>query len=64
MNTQIKRTRIDREECCTDYGQFRRKGLALYEDTDRLVSVRADIPDTWFTIPAHTATEHGYVRRP
>jgi hypothetical protein len=57
----MKLTSLDSESVQTDYGQFRRKGKAFHRVTGKLVSVRADIADTWFSIPATTATEHGYL---
>lgn len=54
-------TCIEGESLCSDYGQFRRKGLVRHEKTRELVRVRADIPDTWFSIPATTESEHGFV---
>jgi hypothetical protein len=32
-----------------------------HETTGELVRVRLDIPDTWFSIPATTKNEHGFV---
>lgn len=49
------------EDVQTDYGQFRRKGKVFHKNTGKLVSVRADIADTYFSIPAVTATEHGFI---
>ncbi len=54
-------TWIEGEMMCTDYGQFRRRGLVRHSVSGELVRVRCDIPDTYFSIPATTATEHGYV---
>jgi len=45
----------------TDYGQFRRRGLVRHSVTKKLVRVRADVPDTVFSIPATTAEEHGFL---
>ena len=55
------KTHLMSEDVQTDYGQFRRKGKAFHRNTGKLVSVRADIADTWFSIPATTATEHGFI---
>ena len=54
-------TWIESEMIQTDYGQFRRRGLVRHEKTEQLVRVRADIADTYFSIPATTDREHGYV---
>jgi hypothetical protein len=54
-------TCIESEELCTDYGKFERKGEVRHKVSHELVLVRADLPDTWFSIPATTTTEHGYV---
>ena len=55
------KTWIEGEMWCTDYGQFRRRGLVRHSVTKELVKVRCDVPDTYFSIPATTDTEHGYV---
>ena len=57
----MTKTSLEPEECCTDYGQFRRKAVAFHEKTGELVNCRADIPDTFFSIPATTKTETGYL---
>ena len=54
-------TCLESETLCSDYGQFARRGLVRHEKTRELVRVRADIPDTWFSIPATTKNEHGFV---
>lgn len=54
-------TCLESESLCSDYGQFHRKGLVRHEKTRELVRVRADIPDTWFSIPATTESEHGFI---
>lgn len=54
-------TWLEGEMWCTDYGQFRRRGLVRHSGTKELVRVRADVADTFFSIPATTDTEHGYV---
>ena len=56
-----KGTWIEAEEACTDYGQFKRRARAIHEKTNELVDCRADIPDTYFSIPATTKTEHGFI---
>jgi len=56
-----KGTWIDPEEVCSDIGQFRRKGEARHEDTGELVRIRASTPDTFFSIPATTDKQHGFV---
>ena len=55
------RTWIEVEEMCRDYGQFRRRGLVIHSKTLELVQVRMDISNTFFSIPATTEKEHGYV---
>lgn len=55
------KTHLMPEDVQNDYGQFRRKGKVFHRDTGKLVSVCADIADTWFSIPATTANEHGFV---
>lgn len=55
------KTYIMPEDVQTNYGQFRRKGKVFHRDTAKLISVRADIADTWFSIPATSKTEHGFV---
>jgi hypothetical protein len=54
-------TWIDPEEVQTDYGQFRRNALVYHKVTGELIKCRADIPDTFFSIPATTKTECGYI---
>lgn len=54
-------TWIEGEMWCTDYGQFRRRALARHKKTNELVLCHADIPDTYFSIPACTESEHGYI---
>ena len=54
-------TQIESEGLCSDYGRFERKGEVRHVLSKQLVRVRADIADTWFSIPATTATENGYV---
>lgn len=54
-------TWIDAEMVCSDIGQFRRRGKVRHCKTGQLVSVLGAIPDTYFSIPATTKTEHGYV---
>lgn len=57
----MNKTSIDLEEKCRDYGTFARKAKAFHSKTGELVTCRADIADTFFSIPATTETEHGYV---
>lgn len=57
----VDKTWIEGEMWCTDYGQFRRRALVYHKDTDQLVSCKADVPDTFFSIPAYTKTEHGFI---
>ena len=54
-------TWIDSEDVQTDYGQFRRRGLVIHCKTKQLVKVRLDMPDSFFSAPATTDTEHGFV---
>ena len=54
-------TSVDPEEKQTDYAQFRRRFKAYHAGTGHLVSGKADIPDTWFSIPAVTKQECGYL---
>lgn len=55
------KTFIDSEEVCTDIGQFRRRALAIHSKTGQLVACKAAVADTFFSIPAVTPTEHGYI---
>ena len=55
------RTWIEGEMMNIDYGQFRRNGLVIHSKTKELIQVRLDIADTYFSIPATSKTEHGYV---
>ena len=57
----MKATSIDKEEMCKDYGYFSRKALVYHLVTGKLVKCMASIPDTFFSIPATTKTEHGYI---
>jgi hypothetical protein len=57
----MNRTFIDREEKCTKIGQFSRKSKAFHSKTNQLVICMATIPDTFFSIPATTEDEHGYI---
>jgi hypothetical protein len=54
-------TWVEGEMMNTDYGQFRRRGIVIHAGTQELVMVRLDVPDTFFSIPATTRAEHGYV---
>ncbi len=56
-----KQTFIDREEKCTDLGQFSRKSKAFHSKTNQLVICMATIPDTFFSVPATTKDEHGFI---
>lgn len=56
-----RQTWIEGEMMCSDIGQFRRRGLAFHEKSGELVRFDGAIPDTYFSIPATTKTEHGYV---
>jgi hypothetical protein len=57
----MKLTSIDCEEVCSDIGQFRRKFKAFHCKTGELVKGVGAIPDSFFSIPATTDKEHGYV---
>jgi hypothetical protein len=61
VNKYENNTWIEGEMACTDYGQFRRRAVAKHKVTGELVDCRADVPDTWFSIPATTKTEVGYL---
>lgn len=52
-------TWIDSEDIQTDYGQFRRRFVAYLEDLVKPVVGRADIPDTYFSIPATVENSGG-----
>lgn len=54
-------TVIESETLCTDYGRFERRGVVRHEKTSALVDVRLDVADTYFSIPATTARESGFV---
>ncbi len=54
-------TWIDGEMVCTDHGKFERRGIVRHSKTGKLVTVKADVADTFFSIPATTQNEHGYV---
>ena len=54
-------TWVESEMLCTDHGKFERRGLVRHTQTDELVKVRVDVPDTYFSAPATTKTEHGYM---
>lgn len=54
-------TWLEGEMMCSDYGQFRRRGYVRHSVSKVLVLVRCDISDTFFSIPATTEREHGYV---
>jgi len=55
------KTSIDSEGVQADYGQFRRRAKVFHRTTGELVACRADIPDTFFSIPATTKTEDGFI---
>ncbi len=57
----MTKTFIDPEEKCRDIGYFSRRATVFHSLTGKLVNCRATIPDTFFSIPATTATEHGYI---
>lgn len=57
----MKTTSIDPEEKCQFHGQFRRIAKAYHSKTGELVKCRAALPDTFFSIPATTRTEHGFI---
>ena len=61
LPVHLGRTWIEGEMMNNDYGQFRRRGLVVHSKTRELVKVRLDVPDTYFSIPATTTTEHGFV---
>jgi len=54
-------TWVEPEDCCTDYGQFRRKFRAYHKNTRCIVTGKADVADTFFSIPATTKAEHGFL---
>lgn len=58
----MKNTFIDPEEKCKDIGHFTRNALVYHSiRTGGLVKCKATIPDTFFSIPATTNEEHGYI---
>ena len=40
---------------------FTRQAIVFHSVTGKLVRCKATIPDTYFSIPATTKTEHGYI---
>lgn len=54
-------TWVESEMLCSDHGKFERRGLVRHSKTNQLIRVRADVPDTYFSMPATTKTEHGFV---
>lgn len=54
-------TWVDSEEVCSDIGQFRRKFRAIHQDTRCVVRGKAAVADTFFSIPATTVKEHGFL---
>ena len=57
----MKQTSIQSEEVQNDYGHFGRIARAFHKDTGEIVNCRADIPDTFFSIPATTKDQHGCI---
>ncbi len=57
----MTQTFIEPEEKCRDLGQFTRKAKVFHSKTGELVKCRATIPDTFFSVPATTDKEHGYI---
>ena len=57
----MKLTYIDPEEKCKDYGYFSRRAKVFHCKTNELVICQASISDTFFSIPATTKDEHGYI---
>jgi hypothetical protein len=58
---KLGKTWIEGELWCTEYGQFSRRGLVRHSTTGELIKVRCDIPDTYFSMPATSRNQHGYV---
>lgn len=56
-------TWVESEMLCSDYGKFERRGLVRHSKTGQLIKVRADVPDTYFSMPATTKNEHGCITR-
>lgn len=54
-------TWIDPEERCCDIHNFSRQAMALHHETGELLRCKATINDTWFSTPATTDTQHGYI---
>ena len=52
---------IEGEEMCRDIGLFRRRAWVTHSKTNKMILCKAAIPDTYFSIPATTETEHGYI---
>jgi hypothetical protein len=57
----MRHTKIDPEEKCKDIGCFSRNAVAFHKNTGKLVRCKATIPDTWFSVPATTKDECGYL---
>lgn len=56
-----KGTFLRDEEVCYPDGKMRRKGAAIHAESGRLVAVRAGIADTYFTVPARSGKERGFL---
>lgn len=54
-------TWLESEQVQSDYGQFQRRGLVRHAVSGKLIRVWADIPDTYFSAPATTEKESGYL---
>lgn len=61
LPTILGSTWIEGEMMCSDVGQFRRRAYVIHKQTGQLVLCTATIPDTYFSIPATTKTETGYI---
>lgn len=54
-------TYLESEAACNMPWQFKRKGKASHDKASKPVKVRAAVADTFFSIPATTKEEHGYL---
>ena len=54
-------TFLEDEEKCKEVFSFSRKFSAFHSQTKRKVKGSATIADTYFTIPATTATQYGFL---
>lgn len=54
-------TWLDSEVVQSDYAQFRRRGIVRHALTNALIPIWADMPDTYFSTPAITKNEAGYI---